>query len=94
MKNNYKIKIAKKNNINIYMESFGKINDYAILLISGVGETERFRTYIFYKYLSNNKFFIIKYNHRDVGLSSSIDFEKNLYTIYYFAKDSTAILNE
>ncbi len=81
------------NNLKLHTEAFGKSTNPACLLIAGKMSTARFWTYEFCEYLSNQGYFVIRYDHRDVGESSEIDWEKEPYDMSDLAKDAIAILN-
>ena len=47
----------------------------------------------FCSYLADQGFFVIRFDHRDTGLSSSIDYAKNPYWLDDMVEDILAILN-
>ncbi len=79
--------------VSLYTESFGNTKNQAVILISGAGAPARFWTDSLCKKLMGAGYFIIRFDHRDQGLSSSVDFEKNPYTVLDLANDVIAILN-
>jgi len=79
--------------IKINTEFFGDINNQAILLISGAMAPARFWINYFCQQLSNAGYFVIRYDHRDMGLSSAVDYAKNPYTLNDLASDAIAILD-
>ena len=85
--------IAKVNNIDIWYETFGNKEHDAVLLIMGgccqgiLWPTE------FCEQLSNAGFFVIRYDHRDTGLSSYFDFENNPYTMHDMMTDAISLLD-
>ncbi|OGN62026.1 MAG: hypothetical protein A3F40_04495 [Chlamydiae bacterium RIFCSPHIGHO2_12_FULL_27_8] len=87
------IKDIFNKNIKLHTEAFGKPSDPACLLIAGKMSTARFWTDEFCEYLTNQVYFVIKYDHRDVGQSSEIDWEKEAYDMSVLAKDAIEILN-
>lgn len=87
-------KLVKINSLNLWTENFGKFNDPACLLISGAGAHSRFWTDHFCKNLSNKGYFIIRYDHRDTGLSSPVDISEEPYNLNELAKDALAILDD
>ena len=82
-----------KNNAQLYTESFGIQSDPAIVLISGTMATARFWIDDFCQQLAEMGYFVIRYDHRDTGLSTEIDYAKNSYTLNDMAKDVIAILD-
>ena len=86
-------KSVKIGEINIHTESFGDIADPAFLLISGAGASARFWTDSFCKQLSKLGYFVIRFDNRDTGLSSGIDFENKPYALSDLTDDAIKILD-
>jgi len=86
-------KYIKSNGIQIWTEMFGDQQNPAVLLISGAMAPARFWTDEFCKQISDAGCFVIRYDHRDIGLSVSIDYEKNPYTLNDLTNDAIAILD-
>ncbi len=85
---------AKVNNIDIWYESFGQKENPALLLLSGGCNQSVMWHDDFCERLANEEgFYVIRYDHRDTGLSSSIDFEKNPYDVMDMAKDAIGVLD-
>jgi pimeloyl-ACP methyl ester carboxylesterase len=84
--------IATVNKMNIWYETFGENKSPVFLLIMGgccqgiLWPTE------FCERLSRLGFFVIRYDHRDTGLSTYFDFEKSPYDITDMAKDAAGLL--
>jgi len=57
------------NDLKLHTEAFGKSSDPACILIAGKMSTARFWTDEFCQYLAQQDFFVIRYDHRDVGES-------------------------
>ena len=93
MKNHYNGKYVKRDNIDLWTETFGKSEDPAILLISGAMAPARFWTDEFCTYLASQGFFVIRFDHRDTGLSSPVDYAKNPYDLDDLVEDVIAILD-
>jgi len=53
----------------------------------------RFWIDTFCQQLADKGYFVIRYDHRDMGLSSAIDYMKNPYTINDLANDAIAVLD-
>lgn len=70
-------KKIKHNSISLNTENFGGPNNPAVILISGAGAPARFWTDAFCNKLANVGYFVIRFDHRDQGLSSSVDYEKH-----------------
>jgi pimeloyl-ACP methyl ester carboxylesterase len=86
-------KFASNNSIELYTESFGNPSSPPLLLVAGSMCSGRFWTDDFCKIFVDNGYFVIRYDHRDTGLSSSVDYQKNPYSIYNLALDALAVLN-
>jgi len=81
------------NNLKLHSESFGKSSNPACILIAGKMSTARFWSNAFCQYLANHGFFTIRYDHRDVGESSEIDWQKAPYTMSDLAKDAISVMD-
>lgn len=79
--------------IQLYTETFGDSQNPTILLISGAMAPARFWIDDFCQQLSDAGYFVLRYDHRDMGLSSSVDFKKNPYKLDDLAKDAIVILD-
>lgn len=86
-------KVVQTNNIQFWTESFGNKNNPPILLIMGVGGQGLLWPQKFCEQLAEQGYFVIRYDHRDTGLSSTIDFNQTPYTMLDLAKDAVAILD-
>ncbi|MFH1254527.1 MAG: alpha/beta hydrolase [bacterium] len=93
-KNNYSEKIiSTPTKIHIYTEHFGNKSTPAILLISGAMASARFWIDEFCQQLAEAGYFVIRYDHRDMGLSSAIDYAKKPYDLNDLTNDAIAILD-
>jgi pimeloyl-ACP methyl ester carboxylesterase len=81
------------NKIHIWHETFGNKKDPAILLIMGGCCQGVLWPTVFCKKLSREGFYVIRYDHRDAGLSTGIDFEKHPYDLMDMAKDALELLD-
>lgn len=79
--------------LRLWCETFGKKGDPALLLIMGTGGQGILWPLEFCKRLSESGFYVIRYDHRDTGLSAQIDYEKDPYTVDDLAHDAVAILD-
>ena len=64
---------VKANNIEIEYETFGKASDKPLLLISGLGAQMIYWDEGFIQHLVDRGFYVIRFDNRDVGLSSKIE---------------------
>jgi len=81
------------NGLELWTESFGNSEDSPIILIMGSGGQGILWPTEFCRALAGQGYFVIRYDHRDTGLSSSIDFDANPYTLLDMATDVVHILD-
>lgn len=86
-------KLIHANKIDLWTESFGKAEDPAILLIMGCGAPGLLWHQRFCQRLADKGLFVIRYDHRDVGLSSMIEYQTSPYSLLDMANDALAILD-
>jgi pimeloyl-ACP methyl ester carboxylesterase len=86
-------KVVQVNDLMFWTETFGNKKDPALLLIMGNGGQGLLWPQEFCEKLSEKGYFVIRYDNRDVGLSDSVDFNKNPYTLLDMAKDANGILD-
>jgi pimeloyl-ACP methyl ester carboxylesterase len=85
--------IKTRENLEIYTESIGNSKNPAIVLIMGAMNQGIFWYDSFCKKLADSGFFVIRYDHRDTGFSSTVDFKNNPYNLNDLAGDVIDILN-
>ncbi|MFA6520410.1 MAG: alpha/beta hydrolase [Candidatus Paceibacterota bacterium] len=85
--------VKTRDKLEIYTESFGNPQNSAILLIMGAMNQGIFWYDSFCEELVNTGFFVIRYDHRDTGFSSVIDFKNNQYNLDDLTNDAIDILN-
>jgi len=85
--------VRVSNAIELYTESFGESKNQAIVLVSGAMAPARFWIDEFCQPLADAGYFVIRYDHRDMGLSSAIDYAQHPYILDDLAKDAVAILD-
>ncbi len=85
-------KIIKQENFDIWTETFGNKEHVPILLLAATGSHAGFWPEPFCAELAAKKFFVIRYDYRDVGLSSPL-YENSPYTVQDLASDVPAILD-
>lgn len=81
------------NDLELWTESFGSNEDLPIILIMGSGGQGILWPTEFCRCLAEQGYFVIRYDHRDTGLSSSINFDVNPYTLLDMANDVVHILD-
>lgn len=79
--------------LSLWSESFGRSSDPAALLIMGAGTQGIAWPEAFCEGLAAAGFFVLRYDHRDVGLSSAVDFAAAPYTLDDLARDALAVLD-
>jgi pimeloyl-ACP methyl ester carboxylesterase len=87
------VKQIQSNNITLNTEHFGDSKNPAVLLIMGATAQGLMWDELFCKALANLELFVIRYDHRDTGRSSRIDYNKNPYTLYDLKEDAIAVLD-
>jgi len=85
--------IKTKDGLEIFTESIGNKNNPAIILIMGAMNQSVFWYDSFCKKLADSGFFVIRYDHRDTGFSSVVDFKENSYTLDNLTEDVICILD-
>lgn len=86
-------KIIDLNGIHLYTQSFGNNKNPVLLLIIGAGSQCLLWPGAFCESLAENGFFVIRYDHRDTGRSSAIDYETSPYTVMDLASDAIGVLS-
>lgn len=85
--------IAKANQIDIWYETFGDEKNKPLLLIMGGCCQGVLWHRQFCESLASEGFYVIRYDHRDSGLSSCFDYETNPYGLMDMAKDAVGLLD-
>lgn len=85
--------IANTNQVNIWYETFGNHDHPTFLLIMGGCSQGILWPTEFCEMLAQLGFFVIRYDHRDVGLSTQFNFETQPYTLLEMANDAVALLD-
>lgn len=85
--------IVENNSVKLWVETMGDIQNPAVVLIAGAGAHARFWSDALCETLAKAGYFVIRFDHRDTGLSSAIDYEKSPYTVKELAGDVLAILD-
>jgi pimeloyl-ACP methyl ester carboxylesterase len=86
-------RFVQSGSIKLWTESFGESKNPAVLLIMGAGAQGIFWPDRFCQLLAENGFFVIRYDNRDSGQSSAIDFSRHPYVLDDMANDAVAILD-
>lgn len=84
---------VKSGLLHLWTESFGDICNPLILLIFGSGGQGIMWPDNFCHQLAQSGFFVIRYDHRDTGLSSKVNYNVTPYNLDDLTKDIIAILD-
>jgi len=79
--------------IKLWVETFGPPSLPSVLLISGAGASARFWTDDMCERIASGGYYVVRFDHRDTGLSSHVDWEKSPYTVIDLSRDALAILD-
>lgn len=86
-------KIISTNNVSICTESFGKIENPAILLIMGATASMLWWDKDFCQRLAEKGFFVIRYDNRDTGKSTNYELGITPYSLDDLVDDAIGILD-
>lgn len=85
--------ISVDKGVELYVETFGTPGNESCLFISGAGANSSFWSDHLCDCLVKNGFFVVRYDHRDFGYSSKIDWNKDPYDFMQLAKDAVTLLD-
>lgn len=86
-------RVVKANGIDVWCESFGDVNDPAVLLIMGAGAQGTSWDEPFCEELAAAGRYVIRYDNRDTGVSTCFDFESSPYDLGDLAADAAGLLD-
>jgi len=78
--------------LNLWTQAFGKPERKPVLLVMGAMNQGIFWPDQFCQDLANAGFYVVRYDHRDTGNSSRIDFKKNPYDLDALAADAADVI--
>jgi pimeloyl-ACP methyl ester carboxylesterase len=84
---------AKTDTVDLWYETFGQKENTPLLLIMGGCCSSTMWHTAFCERLADEGFYVIRYDHRDSGLSTSIDFDQAPYGLLDVTKDALAVLD-
>lgn len=91
---NFASKLIKtKGGLTIFTESLNGTRNQPVILIMGAMNQGLFWYDLFCSMLCGKGFFVIRYDHRDTGLSSTVEFQNHPYNLNDLADDVIGILN-
>jgi len=85
--------LANPQPITLWTQAFGNKNNPPILLIMGATATGLAWPDSFCMYLASRGYYVIRYDNRDTGASSSIDFDKYPYSLEDLVSDALGVLD-
>lgn len=85
--------IRTMDGLNLWSESFGKPGDRPILLIMGAMNQGIFWPDAFCTQLASLGFHVVRYDHRDTGQSSKVDYQAQPYRLAELTQDALAVLH-
>ena len=86
-------KFVLSGDLQLWTESFGSANCPAVLLIMGGMHQGIMWPDEFCTEIAQDGYYVIRYDHRDTGQSSSVDFTKHPYSLDDLARDALMILD-
>jgi pimeloyl-ACP methyl ester carboxylesterase len=86
-------RFVRTNGLELWCETFGDAGDPAIVLIMGIGTSGVAWDDELCTTLAGAGHQVIRFDHRDTGLSSRVDFEANPYTLTDMADDVAGLLD-
>lgn len=89
----YEPTVIQADNLELWAESFGDRKNPALILIMGSGGQGLLWPQPFCEALAQKGYFVIRYDHRDTGLSTSFDYTQYPYTLLDLAKDVLYIID-
>ncbi len=81
------------NGVTLWTESFGSGSGRPLLLIMGAMNQGLFWPREFCEHLADAGFFVLRYDHRDTGRSSIVDYSRSPYTLDDLTDDALAVLD-
>ena len=85
--------ISVEKGLSLWVETHGEAGNESCLFISGAGANSSFWSDRLCNNLADRGFFVIKYDHRDFGYSSKIDWDENPYDFMKLVRDALTILD-
>lgn len=78
--------------LSLWTQSFGKADNPSVLLVMGAMNQGLFWPDEFCEGLASAGYYVIRYDHRDTGKSSKVDFQTNPYDLKTLADDAADII--
>ena len=87
------VKKVPSGKLEIWSEDFGDAANPTVLLVMGAGAGAVHWEPYLYEPLVAAGYHVIRYDNRDIGLSTWVDYEKDPYTVADMAGDAIAVLD-
>lgn len=84
---------ASVGDVTIWWEDFGERGNPAVLLVMGANAQSVFWPMPLVEALVDAGYHVVRYDNRDIGLSTWIDYEKQPYTVADMAEDAVGLLD-
>jgi pimeloyl-ACP methyl ester carboxylesterase len=84
---------VKAHGVELWTESFGRPGDPPVLLVMGASAQGIGWPEALVERLAAGGRFVLRYDHRDTGQSTCLDFQKNPYTLADLAADAVGVLD-
>jgi pimeloyl-ACP methyl ester carboxylesterase len=85
-------RLITSNGLTLWTESFGQSGDPSVLLVMGAMNQGIFWPDEFCQALAAAGFYVVRYDHRDTGQSSRVDFQTNPYDLNSLTEDAAAVI--
>lgn len=84
--------VTTEDGLALWSQSFGKPGDRPILLIMGAMNQGVVWPEDFCRHLAERGYFVVRYDHRDTGLSSTVDYQATPYRLNELTADALAVM--
>lgn len=84
--------ITTSDGLSLWSQSFGALSGRPLLLIMGAMNQGIFWPDTFCERLAGLGYFVVRYDHRDTGLSSCLDFQAHPYSLKEMSADALAVM--
>lgn len=84
---------ATNDHVKLWTQTFGDSEKPPVLLIAGAGDQSLLWPDEFCQKLASQGYYVIRYDHRETGLSTQVDYTKTPYTVMDLTRDALAVLD-
>lgn len=82
-----------RDDVRLWIETLGNPKHPAVILIAGAGAHAHFWSDSLCSPLVDAGYFVVRFDHRDTGMSSAVDYDAHPYQVKDLAEDVLAIMN-